>query len=67
MVEVDAKSKPLGGDDAAKAEFYPLQDILKEKQKVKENNILVIIKIAFDHFEIIEESLAKLDKKYITI
>jgi len=50
LVKVPEDQIPKGGDDAADAKFYPLKDILKQR-----NNI------GFDHIEIIECALKKLN------
>jgi len=50
LVKVPEDQIPKGGDDAADAKFYPLKDILKQR-----NNI------GFDHIDILECALKKLN------
>ena len=49
LVKVQKDQIPKGGDDAADAKFYPLKEILGQKDK-----------IGFDHASIIEEAIKKL-------
>ena len=48
LVGVEEGTKPQGGDDAAKAEFYKVEEILKKKDMV-----------AFDHYELLVKALER--------
>jgi len=49
-VTVPGDQIPKGGDDAADAKFYKLKDVLQQKEK-----------FGFDHFEILQEAIKKLN------
>ena len=48
LVVVDENSKPEGGDDAAKAEFFKVEEVLKKKEF-----------FAFDHYELLLKALER--------
>jgi 8-oxo-dGTP diphosphatase len=52
LVKVPQDQQPKGGDDAADAQFYPVKDILKQKDR-----------IGFDHYEILQLALQRLNIK----
>lgn len=52
LVKVPEDQVPKGGDDASDAQFYPLKDIVSQKDK-----------IGFDHYEIIQLAIQKLNIK----
>ena len=58
---VDAKELPVrSGDDAAAALWYRLQRIDSAWYLEREGDMLPLEKLAFDHAEIVEKTLAKL-------
>ena len=52
LVEIEENAKPVGGDDAAKAEFYKVEEMVKKKEM-----------FAFDHYELLMKALEKM-KRY---
>ena len=51
LVKVEEGVKPKGGDDAADAEFYEVEKVLKEKER-----------FSFDHYELLVKALERMKK-----
>jgi len=52
LVQVPEDQIPKGGDDATDAKFYPLKDVVGQKDN-----------IGFDHYEMIQDAIKKLNIK----
>ncbi len=50
IVEVDEKQNEKAGDDAATCKFYNINEVRHQKEK-----------FAFDHFEVLEDLIKKLN------